>query len=109
MTKNDLWKSYNEMDNRFQKAKAKRALLTILFFSVLYFALFCVINKAPAENILGILGNILSAIFLGGIHFWLNSMVFSYLFRKGQEEQEALTRIEKQMLELEDCNNHTDK
>jgi hypothetical protein len=85
-------------DQEFEKAKLKRTLLTILGFSLFYFIVICQIGKPVGFNILLA---IVSAIVLGGFHFFVNACIFVPLCQKGREESETLDRIRKRISELE--------
>ena len=99
MNKNELWKLYNEKDKEFEKAKGKRTLVTILGFTIFYFIVLCWIEKPT--SIAGIGAYLIVAVVSGGIHFWINALVFSYLCNKGRDESEVLKQIKKEMDEAE--------
>lgn len=99
MDKNELLKLYWQRDKEFEAAKGKRTILTILLFAVGYFVVIYALTKPTDWKI--ICGDLLASIFLAGIHFWINSCIFLYLFQKGREETEILERIRKEISELE--------
>ena len=99
MDKNELWKLYYQKDKEFEKAKGKRTLLTILGFAILYFIVFCWIEKPT--SIAGIGVYLIAAMVSSGIHFWINAMIFSYLCNKGRDESEVLKQIKKRIDEAE--------
>ena len=100
MDKNELWKLYCQKDKEFEAAKARRAILTILLFAVGYFVVIYVLENKPTD-IKTISGILFAAIFLSGIHFLINSIIFLHLFQKGREEAEILERIRKRINEIE--------
>lgn len=96
MDKNELWKLYWQKDKEFEAAKGKRTILSILLFAVGYFVVIYALSKQPSDwKIIG--GILLASIFFAGIHFWINSFIFLYLFQKGREEAEILERIKKRI------------
>ncbi len=80
MDRNDLWKLLCEREKQVEAARAKRAITTILAFAVVYFLIFYFINT-PTE-FLDIVGELLAAIFIAGVHFWSNAIIFSTLCKK---------------------------
>ena len=99
MDKNELLKLYYQKDKEFEAAKGKRTILTILLFAVGYFVIICV--QTNPTNWKDICGNLLASIFIAGIHFWFNSIIFLKLFNKSNAENAALERIRKEISELE--------
>ena len=98
MDKNELWKLYYQKDKEFEAAKTKRSILTILGFAVFYFVVLYFIEKPTG---LDILGNVIFALIIAGIHFFVNAIVFGHLTNKGRAESEALNAIKKQIDNIE--------
>lgn len=94
----ELWKQYQEKDREYEKAKGKRALLTILGFTIAYYFVFLLADKPTG---IGIILTILPALFAAGIHFWANTIVFTWLNSKGREEQEHLDYLKKEIQKYE--------
>lgn len=94
MDKNELWEQYLETEKKFEKAKTKRAIKTVLFFTVLYFLLIVTIEKTSG---LKLLGAFLVALFLGGVHLMINSAVFYHLFSVNEAEKKCLDEMKKQL------------
>lgn len=88
-----------QKEKEFEKAKAKRTIITILAFAVLYFALLMI--SGSNTGILGIIGTMLASIFLAGIHFVINATVFGQLSEVGKRETAALEHIRNRIRELE--------
>lgn len=99
MDKNELLKLYYQKDKEFEAAKGKRTILTILLFAVVYFVVMYALTK-PADW-KGVCGNLLASIFIAGIHFWFNSIIFLTLFNKSDAETKTLQDIKKRISELE--------
>lgn len=98
MNKNELYKLLYAKEKQFESAKLKRTIITILFFAVLYF-LYFYLDKNPIG--IEIVGTFLVALFVGGFHVWLNAIVFSTLFRKGEYERTTLEEIRRKISEIE--------
>lgn len=97
-----LYKLYHDRDDEFQKAKLKRMIFTLLFFTVAYFVILIWITKQFWELNWGIIAIIfISSIVLSWIHFWVNATVFGQLANKGRDETEILERIKEDIRELE--------
>lgn len=96
-----LIRLYYERDKEFESAKGKRMIITILAFSLLYFVVFFQIGYIA--DVTDFLMTAVISIVFGGIHFWVNALIFSRLFQKGKEEREALEYIERKIRELEKC------
>lgn len=94
MTKNELIRLRRQKDQEFEDSKTKRNIMTILSFAVLYFIVFY-IDEKPAG--LEMLGTAVVAIFMGGIHFFVNSLIFGQLFQKAENERKALEHLDSQI------------
>ena len=92
------YKLLRTTENQVEKARNKRTILTILFFSLLYFLIACMVDKPTG---LEILGTLLVSLVFGGIHFFVNAIVFSTLNTKSEAENKNLELIRKQIRELE--------
>lgn len=94
MTKNELIRLRAQREKQYENAKTKRNILTILGFTVPYFIAFYNDEK-PAG--LEILGTLVVAFVVAGIHFFVNTLVFSNLVRIGEDERKALEYLDKQI------------
>ena len=100
MDKNELWKLYYERDKKFEAAKGKRAILTLLFFVVVYYALMWLLFGRP-DDLTGAVVGLLPAAFFAVVHCLVNATIFGNLALKGREETEILERIKKRIDELD--------
>ena len=96
--KRELYKALNEKKKQIEKSRLKRTLITIAFYSILFFLMWYFLEKPKGINILGML---LASILFGGISFWINAIVFGTLNTKSQEENKALDQIKSKISELE--------
>ena len=99
MTKNELWKLYCERDKAFQKAREKRAIYTIIAFTVMYFVLIYIFEKP--DNFWDIVGNLIFSAIVSVVHCLVNVMIFWQLFDMSRAEDETLKAIKKRMDEAE--------
>lgn len=99
MNKNELWKLYYERDKEFEKAKGKRALVTVIGFSIFY--LVVLYSFLKPTDLKGIGATLIVAIVLGFLHFLVNLTIFAYLCNKGRDESEVLKQIKKRIDEAE--------
>lgn len=96
---NYYYKLLKTTEEKVEKARTKRVIKTILFFSVLYFIAFFFKDSPDG---LEVLWTLLTSVFVGGIHFWLNSIVFSSLSTKGEAEKRSIELIENKIKQLKE-------
>ena len=96
--RNRLQQLYWQREKEFEAAKGKRTIITILGFALAYFLILYIIEKPTGFDIVSIF---VSAMVLAGLHFFVNTLVFMYLFQKGHDESERLKAIQKQISDLE--------
>lgn len=96
--KRELYKALNEAEKRVEKARLKRALITIAFYSVLSFGIWYICESPKGMDILGIL---LISMISGVITFFLNTIVFNTLNTKSRAEDNMLDSIRSKITELE--------
>ena len=94
MDKNKIWKRRYELEQKFEKAKTKRNIMTILGFAIVYFIAFYWDEQPVGLEILGVL---VVSIVASGIHFLVNAAVFGALLRKSEDERKMLEDIDKQL------------
>lgn len=94
-----LIRLYYERDREFESAKLKRMIITILFFSLLYFLILFQISDVSDKT--DFVPLVFVSLVFGGIHFWVNLTIFSQLSLKGREEREILESIERRIKEIE--------
>lgn len=94
MDKNELRKHYYELEKRFEANKQKRTIKTILAFAVAFFWIGYVREKPTGIEILYYA---LGSIFIAGIHFWINAIIFSQLCDIGNGEKRILEGIKKKL------------
>lgn len=94
---NRLYRLLQERDAEFEKAKGKRTIITILGFSIFYYWLFFNQGNPTGVELLLI---IIPSIIVAGFHFFVNALVFVYLFNKSKTENEILDDIKKRIKDL---------
>ena len=98
MDRNELYQLFRTKEREVEASRNKRAIKTWLFFSVIYFLVFYVADDPTG---LEIVGTFLAGIFAGGIHFWLNSIIFSQLCGQSEAENKMLDDIRARIRELD--------
>lgn len=98
MNKKELYKLLHEREKQIEAAKTKRAVITTAAFTLVYFLLFCLEEKPTGWDVVG---NIVSALFLAGLHIGINAIVFEQLFRISEAERKEIEAIRKRISELE--------
>ena len=101
MDKKELWKKIQKTEELFERRKEKRMVFTILLYSAVNCWIIYVLDKHNIESLMDIAGLCLCSIFLGGITFYFNLFIWSYLFKKSQDENDALEYLNKMLEEKE--------
>ena len=96
--KNELCRLLAQKEKEFENAKTRRMIITILVFSAVFFL---VLYSAESPTGLEIIGVALASIFLAGLYFFLNAIVFSTLFQKSETEKKVLEFLRKKISEIE--------
>lgn len=94
----ELYKLIQMRDAQRQKNIQKRALRTIAFFAVLFFALFYM--QGNINGIADILATIVASIASACVYFGVNAIIFTHLIEASRNEQNAIDRLKKQYDEL---------
>ena len=94
MDKNELHKHLSEMDAKFEKAKEKRAIKTILVFAIVFFLILCWVEEPSGIEFVW---TAVSAVVLAGIHFVVNAAVFGWLALQGESERRYLEDLRKKL------------
>ena len=105
MDRNALYRALSEAERRSEKAKTKRMLITIGFFSLVIFAIFLYTEQPEGLEILEALG---ASIILGGIYFYFNAIIFSTLYTKSEEENRYINTLKKKLAEIDRAYDHDD-
>lgn len=99
MEKHELYSLLAKKEEEFDKAKGKRSIITIFAFAIAFFCAIFLVEQPTGFEIVGIA---FVSIFIAGIHFFVNALVFSILFRKGEAEKKILESIKKEISEIEE-------
>ena len=92
-----LWLQIQETEKKFARAKLKRNAIVVLCFSAVFFGVFYM-QRNPEG--LDILGEALTAIIVGCVHFIVNALVFTHLVHIGDSERKLLESMERKLSEL---------
>ncbi len=86
-----------ETEKKIEHAKLKRNTISILCFSVVYFVIFYVQRRPEGWDVLG---EVLAAVVIAGMHFLVNALVFTHLVHIGDSETQQLDRLKEKLSEL---------
>lgn len=75
-----------------EKNKTKRALIVIILVSIITFCILIIRNKTTGIEILWTL---ITSFLFGLFYFYINSMIFSYLFSKSEKENKEINELRK--------------
>lgn len=93
-----LKKMIEDNDKQIQQNRNKRALITYLFFSACFIVVYYL--KENPKNFTDYINILIAALFTGGLHFYINSIIFSTLMTKSNNEDKYLENLKKQYNEL---------
>lgn len=96
MDKNELYRLLVEKEKQFEKAKERRAIKTILAFSVVFFVLLCWAEKPSGIEFLW---TAVLAIVMAVVHVFVNATVFGWLSMQSESERKYLEQLKKQLSE----------
>lgn len=96
MNKRELYELLRQTEERIEKERPKRAIKAILFFSAVYFILFCVVLR---PNGIEFLEYAMLAVISGVIHLFLSTPVFHWLFSVSDAEDRYISEIRKKLSE----------
>ena len=98
--RNRLTQLYLELDKKYDSAKGKRAIKTIIAFAIAYTAIFWIAKHPLAP--LDILEFFVVSLLLSSIHFLISATVFSQLINMSNREKNYLEEIRKQIAQLDE-------
>ena len=90
----------SETDRKFEKNKIKRCLCTIAFYAVIYAVIefkFFLEEKDLKEIIAVVIGSV----FLAGITFLINALIFSHLINGGNRETRIVEEMKKEISKID--------
>lgn len=97
----ELWIEIQKLDKKFENNKLKRCLCSIAFYAVVYTGIICKLFLDEID-LGGIVEIVVVSVFLAGISFWINAVLFSQLINKGNAETAMLEKMEKRLSEIDD-------
>ena len=102
MEKNSIHELRQELareEERVDKAKGKRCIITILLIGAVFFLL--AIKANEINNLLEFILTLIACVFGAGIYFFVNSLIFTPLFTMAQSDNARIERMKKEIAELE--------
>lgn len=109
MDANELRMLIQQKEHEFERRKIKRMILVVLIYAAAHFGIIYLQGQLHAENIWHIIGEIASCIFLGGITWYFNLLIWSRVFKKSQDENNALETLRKILKDKEQREHRTQK
>lgn len=101
MDKNELRKYIHDFEKKSERRKLKWSIVVILIYAAVYIWLFYAQGQLDNGNIWHILGVVAVCIIFGGITLLFNGVIWSILWKKSQDEKEALEYLRKRLKEKE--------
>ena len=98
--RNRLTQLYWDLDKKYDSAKGKRAIKTIIAFAIAYTAIYWGIQRP--DDLLDILAFFVVSLLLSSIHFLINATVFSQLIDMSNREKKSLESIKNQIDQLDE-------
>lgn len=96
MDKKELYVLLSKTEKQAERAKLKRAIITISVYAAAIFLFFYITGNPKGFDIVG---DFLAALFLSVINFLVNGVIFGQLFRMGEAENRRIAELEKQLSE----------
>lgn len=96
MDRSELQQHYFELKRKFEANKIKRAVKTILAFSIAIFGIWYFTDRPTGIEIVG---TAIASVFMAGIHFWINTIIFTQLVNVSKAENNILDGIRKKLNE----------
>lgn len=92
-----------KLDKKFENAKLKRCLLTIVFYTVVNMMILYAISDVAGKGMdfKNMLAAILPSIFIAGISYWVNFTIFLHHFIKTDSENAIIASMEKRLSETD--------
>lgn len=91
-----LWSNLSVLEKKFENNKTKRCLCTIAFYAFVYTVLgFKFLIKDT--DIWEYVGIFVASVFLAGVTFFVNSVIFSQLINKGNAEKDIIDKMQKEL------------
>ena len=84
-----------------ERNKTKRSIFVVLFYSVAWFLLICIYEKITPNNIVEVIAGIAGCVFLGGITFYVNTLIFSQMYTMSEAENAKIRYYENLLKEYD--------
>lgn len=105
MDAKELRELIRKSENKFDRKKFMRMLFAILVYSVAYFVVFYLRDDIAFDSFVIFLLEIAGCIFIGFISFLFNALLWIYLCKKSEDENNSLEYLRKRLKEKEQEDN----
>ena len=101
MKRNELYRLIQQTEREFERRKGKRAIYTILAYTAVMLLIFYWQGELEPFNLWNLAGAAIGCMFLSGIAFLANAIIFDQLFRINEEEKNHLEYLKKKLEDME--------
>lgn len=105
--KAELIQKINKLDKQFERNKLIRSLITVALYSIANVVIAYLIfdSRDVTLDLHTILEIAIACTIFAGVSYVVNAAVFSFLIRRGQDEQETIESLNKRLDELREKDN----
>lgn len=109
MNKNRLKWLIRIREDEYDRKKFKRMIFAILLYTVFWLYILYAQNQLDTRSILHVAVEIVACVFLGGVTFFVNALIFNQLYSISDSENKEIERLKNQLKEMEqqEQNKHT--
>ena len=96
MKAHELWMQLMQMERKVERNRLKRFAYTTLLYAAIFFGIFYAQDQLEGLTLLGIIGEFVACIVIGGISVLFNAVIFDQLNRCSRAEDNMLKSLRKQ-------------
>lgn len=96
MNKRELEKMISELSKKAEAERKKRECIVIGAFAIVFFLLYCFLEKTP-ESLGNAIGVLIGSLVLSAISCGINHAVFEHLSKKDEAAQREISELRKQL------------
>lgn len=101
MNRNKLKWLIQMKEGKHEQRKFRRTIFAVLIYSAFWLCILYAQGQLDTTSLLHFAGEIAACIFLGGITFFVNALIFSQLYSISASETNEIERLKKQLKEME--------
>lgn len=100
MEKKELQKKIHELTKKAETESKKRGAIVIGAFTLVYFGLYCFLEKTPA-TVGDAVSVFIGAFILAALHCAINHAIFEHLFARDEAAQREIRELRKQLSDIQ--------